>query len=89
MQPLRRPGPCFALPGLLIGVCWAGSGTVVQAAPSSPATAATAPRQALFRTRAEAEAAASQFHCSGAHRMGQLWMPCAGHGQASGSHQNH
>jgi hypothetical protein len=36
---------------------------------------------ALYPTRAEAEQAARlHFNCAGAHRMGDQWMPCAGHG---------
>ena len=44
------------------------------------------PRQAMFPTRAEAEAAAPEFGCSGAHQMGEMWMVCAKHG-ASNPHQ--
>ena len=44
------------------------------------------PRQAMFPTRAEAEAAAPEFGCSGAHQMGEMWMVCAKHG-ASSPHQ--
>jgi hypothetical protein len=43
-------------------------------------------RQAIFATKAEAEAAAAQVHCQGAHRMGDQWMPCSSHGEAGGSH---
>lgn len=35
---------------------------------------------ALYATMAEAEKAASQFNCTGAHQMGDHWMPCAKHG---------
>ncbi|MCX5949244.1 MAG: hypothetical protein NTY67_14090 [Cyanobacteria bacterium] len=45
--------------------------------------AGSAPQPALFNTKAEAEAAAKTFHCTGAHLMGRQWMPCAGHGGAS------
>jgi hypothetical protein len=48
--------------------------------------ASSGARKAVFATRAEAEAAASQFHCQGAHRMGEQWMPCTSHGEAGGSH---
>jgi hypothetical protein len=37
---------------------------------------------ALYATKAEAEKAASQFHCTGAHQMGDKWMPCTKHGEA-------
>jgi hypothetical protein len=35
---------------------------------------------ALYATKAEAEKAAKLFHCTGAHQMGDKWMPCANHG---------
>lgn len=45
---------------------------------------------ALYATRAEAEEAARKhFNCTGAHAMGQQWMPCARHGPSSGSAPNH
>jgi hypothetical protein len=45
---------------------------------------------AMYATKAEAEEAARKhFNCSGAHPMGTQWMPCAKHGQASGSAHNH
>ena len=34
---------------------------------------------ALFKTRAEAEKVAKDFNCSGAHQMGDKWMPCKSH----------
>ena len=37
---------------------------------------------AMYATQAEAEKAASKFNCSGAHQMGDLWMPCSSHGDA-------
>ena len=37
---------------------------------------------ATYATRAEAEKAAKQFHCTGAHQMGDRWMPCDRHGNA-------
>tara|TARA_Y100001968_G_scaffold144045_1_gene131553 strand:- start:893 stop:1105 length:213 start_codon:yes stop_codon:yes gene_type:complete len=33
----------------------------------------------LFETKAEAETAAKDFNCSGAHKMGNKWMPCKSH----------
>ncbi|MFN5464433.1 MAG: DUF3721 domain-containing protein [Cyanobacteriota bacterium] len=48
------------------------------------------PLPALYATKAEAERAAKLFQCSGAHPMGDKWMPCAspghGHGGSTGSH---
>ncbi len=41
---------------------------------------------AMYATQAEAEKAAKlHFNCTGAHRMGIHWMPCAQHGGAHGS----
>ena len=42
--------------------------------------------QALYPTKAAAEKAAKHFHCTGAHQMGDKWMPCAQHGNGHGSH---
>jgi len=33
----------------------------------------------LFKTKKEAEKAASNFGCIGAHKMGNKWMPCKMH----------
>ena len=35
----------------------------------------------LYATQADAEKAAPDFHCTGAHQMGDKWMPCSAHGQ--------
>ena len=32
------------------------------------------PKQAMFKSEAEAQAAAPGFGCEGAHRMGEMWM---------------
>ena len=39
---------------------------------------------ALFDTRKEALKAAKSFNCTGAHKMGNKWMPCSTHE----SHEN-
>jgi len=45
---------------------------------------------ALYPTQAEAEKAAKQhFNCTGAHKMGNQWMPCAKHGDGHGSESSH
>ena len=49
---------------------------------------------ALFETKAEAEKAAKNFNCTGAHRMGDKWMPCKSHaanenGEKNKSHNKH
>ena len=44
---------------------------------------------AMYATKAQAEAAAKKhFNCTGAHPMGNQWMPCATHGQSSGTTQH-
>ena len=45
---------------------------------------------ALYPTQAEAEKAAKlHFNCTGAHKMGNQWMPCAKHGDVHGSGTAH
>ena len=34
---------------------------------------------ALFETKTEAEKAAKHFNCTGAHQLGNKWMPCKSH----------
>ena len=53
-----------------------------------------ASKPALFETKAEAIKAAKGFGCTGAHKMGDKWMPCEQHGvhghkENSHSHHNH
>ena len=35
--------------------------------------------RSIFDTREEAEEAAKHFKCTGAHQMGNKWMPCESH----------
>jgi len=42
---------------------------------------------AMYATKAEAEQAASKFNCTGAHQMGNQWMPCAKHADGN-THAN-
>ena len=44
------------------------------------------PKQAMFKTEAEAKAAAPGFGCKGAHPMGDMWMVCGKHGDANSQH---
>ncbi len=46
-------------------------------------------QKAVFATKAEAEAAAKHFNCTGAHKMGNQWMPCATHGETKGGTSGH
>ncbi len=43
---------------------------------------------ALFETRSEAEQAAKSYNCTGAHKMGDKWMPCSTHEAHENSHDN-
>ena len=50
--------------------------------------------RALFDTREEAAKAAKNFNCTGAHKMGNKWMPCKSHdaheeGEKHGKHGGH
>ena len=50
---------------------------------------------ALFETKTEAEKAAKNFNCTGAHKMGNQWMPCKSHEEVeknesqNGHHHHH
>ncbi len=46
---------------------------------------------ALFNTKREAENAAKNFNCTGAHKMGDKWMPCKSHNshEANKKHIEH
>jgi hypothetical protein len=66
-----------AIGGLIAGL-YAGPACAQQAGQGA--------QKAMFATKAEAEAAAKHFNCKGAHKMGNQWMPCASHGEASGGH---
>ncbi len=46
------------------------------------------PTPALFNSKIEAENAAKNFNCSGAHKMGGKWMPCKSH-KAYGGNEKH
>tara|TARA_B100000965_G_scaffold394281_1_gene406229 strand:- start:636 stop:893 length:258 start_codon:yes stop_codon:yes gene_type:complete len=50
--------------------------------------------RALFDTREEALKAAKNFNCTGAHQMGDKWMPCESHDahdkvEKHGKHSGH
>jgi len=50
--------------------------------------------RALFDTREEAAKAAKNFNCTGAHKMGNKWMPCKSHdaheeGEKHDKHSGH
>ena len=51
------------------------TGTLLTVDPSATAQG----QKTMFPTRAEAEAAAVDFDCEGAHQMGDMWMPCTEH----------
>jgi len=67
-----------------------GANLLLSAAGLAAPAAGTAGVPALYPTQAEAEKAAKlHFNCTGAHKMGNKWMPCAKHGDAHGSGTSH
>ncbi len=50
---------------------------------SGDSTSTAQGMKSIFSTKAEAEAAAPGFNCSGAHKMGNQWMPCSSHGHGA------
>lgn len=67
-----------------------GANLLLSAAGLAAPAAGTAGVPALYPTQAEAEKAAKlHFNCTGAHKMGNKWMPCAQHGGAHGSGTSH
>ncbi len=65
----------------LYRICFAVA-VLLMSAIGSTAAAQDKPKQAMFSTKAEAEAAAPGFGCKGAHQMGEMWMVCDKHGAA-------
>lgn len=66
----------FSLASLLLVCCFSPTKVLAQKASKSGAVPAT------YATKAEAEKAAKLFHCTGAHQMGDRWMPCDQQGDA-------
>jgi len=70
---VRKLSQLFSLIALATGIQLIGA-----------AQANTGGVPAMYATKAEAEAAAKKhFNCTGAHQMGNQWMPCATHGQST------
>ena len=65
----------------LQSICIAIS-TLMLTATTAMAGSQGMPKQAMFKTQAEAEAAAAGFGCNGAHQMGEMWMVCDKHSDA-------
>ena len=42
----------------------------------------------IFATKTEAERAAKDFNCTGAHKMGEKWMPCKSHSSHEDARNN-
>jgi hypothetical protein len=74
---VTRRRPLLRALAVVAGLCTA-------AGPALAQHAGHGAQQAVFATKAEAEAAAKHFHCKGAHKMGNQWMPCASHGEGTG-----
>jgi hypothetical protein len=76
---VARRRPLLRALAVVAGLCTASG-----AGPALAQHAGHGAQQAVFATKAEAEAAAKHFHCKGAHKMGNQWMPCASHGEGTG-----
>ena len=63
---------------LVLGAVVSVAAAQVSCAPNS-GDALSGAKKAMFKTRAEAEAAAPEFGCQGAHKMGEMWMVCDTH----------
>ena len=82
--------PARAIPAKPIQGLLGAMGLAVLPLLAGVARANTSAVPAVYATKAEAETAARKhFNCTGAHPMGHQWMPCAKHGQASGSAHSH
>lgn len=66
----------LSLPSLVLVSVLVPGEVLAQKAASGTAVPAT------YATKAEAEKAAKLYHCTGAHQMGDKWMPCERHGDA-------
>jgi len=84
---IRLPMRCNP-PGFSLLASVAGLMVALGSASASAQQAGHGAQKAMFATKAEAEAAAKTFHCTGAHKMGDQWMPCANHVETTGSHSS-
>jgi hypothetical protein len=76
---LLSPWPARAAAAIGVQLLFSSAGLASPAAGSGGVPA-------MYATQAEAEKAAKlHFNCTGAHKMGNQWMPCAQHGDAHGS----
>ena len=67
-----------------------GANLLMSAAAGAAPAAGSGGVPALYPTQAEAEKAAKlHFNCTGAHKMGDQWMPCAKHADSHGSAPSH
>lgn len=83
MSILSSPWPARAAAAI-------GANFLITAAGLAAPAAGSGGVPAMYATQAEAEKAAKlHFNCTGAHKMGDQWMPCAKHGGAKGSSHSH
>ncbi|WP_399215878.1 DUF3721 domain-containing protein [Synechococcus sp. EJ6-Ellesmere] len=83
MSILSSPWPARAAAAIGANLLFSAAGLAAPAAGSGGVPA-------MYATQAEAEKAAKlHFNCTGAHKMGNQWMPCAKHGDAHGSGPSH
>ncbi len=73
----------------LVPLAAAGLMAALGGAPALAQQPGPGAKQAMFATKAEAEAAAKHFNCTGAHQHGNQWMPCSSHGETKGGSSGH
>ena len=67
-----------------------GANLLMSAAAGAAPAAGSGGVPALYPTQADAEKAAKlHFNCTGAHKMGDQWMPCAKHADSHSSAPSH
>ncbi len=71
--------PRFLISILFISACLSGCSNARSDKSGTPA---------IFDSKLEAEMAAKDFGCIGAHKMKDKWMPCEKHGN-NHNHHNH
>jgi len=80
MELMGRSASPLSISSLLLMAATVGLTVLTSGAASNAAEPlGVKEKQAVFKTQAEAEAAAPQFDCEGAHQMGDMWMVCDKH----------
>ena len=85
-----RPMPLLHRPWAARVAAVIGANLLLSATAVAAPAAGSGGVPALYPTQAEAEKAARlHFNCTGAHKMGDKWMPCAKHADSHSSAPSH